>query len=146
MSTLHNTVMRLLAWCKAQALLLVAIVATLALVVTIFTTTFRLYDERQARLASIEELTMRTAELTMRTAANAEANRQRALDQCEATNGTNGTVRFILDSGLRLRSPANPVSPELRQAYLDAYARLPHTDCATGAKTYFDPPFPKETP
>lgn len=135
MSTLHNTVARLLAWCKDHAPLLVAAALGLGLVVTIFATTFRIYDERQARLASIEELTRRTA-------TNAAANRQRAIEQCEATNGTNGTVRFILDSGLRLRSPANPVSPELRQAYLDAYARLPHTDCATGAKTYFDPPFP----
>ena len=134
MSTLHNTVSRLLGWCKAHALLLVAIAATLGLVVTIFVTTFRIYDERQARLAAIEELTRRTA-------TNAEANRQRALDQCQATNGTNGTVRFILDAGLRLRSPDNPISPELRQAYIDAYSRLPHIDCATGARTDFAPPF-----
>jgi hypothetical protein len=135
MSTLHNSLARLIGWARTHALLLVAAGAALALIVTIFITTFRIYDERQARLTAVEELTRRTA-------ANAAANRQRALEQCEATNGTNGTVRFILGAGLRLRSPDNPISPELRQAYIEAYRQLPLTDCATGEKTYYDPPFP----
>ncbi|HJV08636.1 MAG TPA: hypothetical protein VJ653_03120 [Acidimicrobiales bacterium] len=66
---------------------------------------------------------------------------------CRSVNETNATVRFILDSGLRLRSPsAPPISPDVRQAYVEAYRRLPHTNCGTRAKTYFDPPFPTSAP
>lgn len=56
MSTLHNTVMRLLAWGKAHALLLVAIAAALGLVVTIFATTFRLYDQRREQTVTMCEM------------------------------------------------------------------------------------------
>ncbi len=62
---------------------------------------------------------------------------------CRAVNESNATIRFILDSGLRLRSPsAPPLSPEVRQLYVDVYRRVPHTDCGSREKTYFDPPFP----
>ncbi len=61
---------------------------------------------------------------------------------CRSVNQSNETIRFILDSGLRLRSPTNPLSPQLRQLYVDVYRRVPDTDCSTGKKTYFDPPFP----
>lgn len=134
MSTLHNSLRRLGEWAYRRRLTLLVGALVLGFAVTMFVTTFRIYDERQERLAAIEELAQRTAD-------NAEGNRQRALEQCEATNGTNSTVRFILGAGLRVRAPDNPISPELRQAYIDAYQRMPHTDCATGAKTYFDPPF-----
>ena len=134
MNTLHNSLVRLVGWAQRHLLVLVAGALVLGFAVVMFVTTFRIYDERQERLAAIEELTRRTA-------ANAEGNRRRALEQCEATNGTNGTVRFILDAGLRLRAPDNPISPELRQAYIDAYRRLPYINCATGARTDFAPPF-----
>jgi hypothetical protein len=134
-STLHNTGARLAGWARTHALLLMAGATAVALVVTVFITTFRIYDERQARLASIEALADEARRL-------AEENAEQDREQCESDNGIAGTVRFILDAGLRLRSPDNPISPALRQAYIDAYRRLPLTDCDTGAKTYFDPPFP----
>lgn len=135
MSTLHNSLVRFAGWARTHALLLGAAGAALGLVVVMFATTYRLYDSRRAEVAAIRALTAETRALV------AEHEVQgRAL--CEAVNGTNATVRFILDAGLRLRAPDNPISPALRQAYIDAYRQLPLTDCATGAKTYFDPPFP----
>lgn len=112
---------RMWAWLRTHLRLIFAAALVFALMVGLFSTTFRLYDERQARLATNEALT-------------------RA--QCEGLNGSNSTIRFILDAGLRLRSPDNPISDGLRAAYTEAYRRLPLTDCITGAKTYFDPPFP----
>ena len=138
MSTLHNSIMRLAAWARTHSLVLVAISATMAVVVTIFATTFRLYDERQARLVAIERLTEQTA-------ANAEGNRQRGIEQCEGINASNETLRLLLDGAIRARTPDSPpITPEARQLTIDTYRRLPRTDCMTGAKTYFDPPFPKE--
>lgn len=125
---------RVLAWLRRH-LALAATLVTFSLVVAMLVGSFKVYDDRREEIAVIKELTRRTA-------VNAAANRQRAMEQCEGINGTNSTIRFILDAGLRLRSPDNPISPALRQAYIDAYKRLPLTDCETGAKTVFDPPFP----
>lgn len=134
MSTRHNTLARLLAWAKAHALILLAAGATLALVVVVFAVSFRLYDSRRAEVAAIKALTAETRGIVAH-----HEEQDRAL--CEQGNDTNATVRFILDAGLRLRAPDNPISPELREAYIDAYSRLSHTDCATGAKRTFAPPF-----
>lgn len=120
--TSTSTGRRLAAWGRRNAVLLLATVAVVALGGFLLASTLQLAEERRARLEVIEQLT---------------------LDQCEGINGTNATVRFVLGAGLRLRSPDNPVSPELREAYEDAYRRLPHTDCTTGAETYSDPPFPQ---
>lgn len=129
MSTLHNTAVRLAGWVRRHALVLIAGVAVLGLVVAIFVGTFRVYDERQARLTAIEALA----------AENAEQDRQ----QCEDLNGSNATIRFILDGILRARPDGAPPIPEAtRQLYIDTYRRLPHTDCTTGVRTDFAPPFP----
>ena len=134
MSTIHNTLRRLAAWARARSWLLFAAAVALGLVVVVFVTSYRLYDSRRAEVAAIKALTAETRAIV---AHHEEQDRE----LCEQGNDTNATVRFILDAGLRLRAPDNPISPELRQAYIDAYARLSHTDCATGAKTVFAPPF-----
>jgi cell division protein FtsL len=135
-STLHNSLVRFAAWCRTNALLLVAVGATLVLVVTIFATTFRLYDERQERLAAIEALVTETRRLADE---NAEQNHQ----QCEGINGSNETLRNLLDASIS--RPGRSFTDDERRLAIDTYRRLPVTDCTTGAKTYFDPPFPKET-
>lgn len=108
-------------WVRRHLLAIAATAALVAFLAFMLVATTRLYDERQQRLDSIEQL---------------------GAAQCEGINETNATVRFILDAGLRLRSASNPLSPELRAAYVEAYKRLPLTDCATGVRTFFDPPFP----
>jgi hypothetical protein len=133
-----STGARFLAWVRRRALLLVATGATVAFVAVMVAGTLKVYDERRARLAAVEALAGENQRL-------AEANAEQDRQQCEGINATNGTVRFILDAGLRLRSPDNPIGDGLRAAYVDAYRRLPRTDCDTGAKTFFDPPFPERT-
>jgi hypothetical protein len=138
MSTVHNSGARLAAWARTHDLLLVAIGATLALVVVMFVTTFRIYDsrqeldaERQFRLDAVAE--------------QARMNRMINNDLCEGLNRTNETIRFVLDGSLRNRPADPPLSEASRRLTIDTYRRLPHTDCDTGAKTYFDPPFPPTT-
>jgi hypothetical protein len=58
----HNTGARLVEWVRCHALFLVAAGATLGLVVTIFVTTFRLYDERQAQLRAIRAVQVQFCE------------------------------------------------------------------------------------
>jgi hypothetical protein len=115
-------------WVRRHLLAIVATVALVAFLAFMLVTTVRIYDERQQRLDAVERL--------------AEVAEQLGRSHCEGINETNATVRFILDAGLRLRSASNPLSPELRAAYVEAYKRLPLTDCATGVRTFFDPPFP----
>jgi hypothetical protein len=62
MSLRHNTGTRLVAWVRSHVLFLVAAGATLGLVVTIFVTTFRLYDERQAQLQAIRHVQVQFCE------------------------------------------------------------------------------------
>ncbi len=120
---------RMLAWVRRRMVLLVATIATVAFVALLGVVTLRVAGERQARLASIERL--------------ADENRRLATQLCEGTNDTNATVRFVLDGSFRNRSPdAPPISDAVRRLTVDTYRRLPSTDCQTGAKTYFDPPFP----
>ncbi len=124
-----STGARLVAWVRRHLFLVVTTVATVALIAFMVVATFRLYDERQARLDAVEDL--------------ADANRQLGVEQCQGINGINATVRFVLDSGLRNRPPGSPaITDATRRLYVDTYRRLPATDCVTGAKTYFDPPFP----
>jgi hypothetical protein len=126
-----STGARLWAWGLRHRLAILGAVAVVAFVAVTFATTFRLYDERQLRLNAIAE--------------QALMNRMINTDLCQGLNAANETIRFVLDAGLRLRSPDNPIGDGLRAAYVDAYRRLPHTNCDTGAKTFFDPPFPERT-
>lgn len=140
MSTLHNTAARLAAWARRHTLLLAAFAVTLAFVGAVFTSTFRAYDERQERIAAIEALAKENKRL-------GEVNAEQDREQCEGINGVNEMVRFVFDSQLRLRAQnpdAPPIPPELKQVYVELYTKVPLTDCATGAKTFFDPPFPPE--
>ncbi len=114
---------RLLAWARRNLLLIATTLAATGFVAFMVVSTFRLYDERQARTEEIENL---------------------ARQNCEGINGSNDTLRFLLDGTIRGRTPNSPpLSDAARQLTLDTYRRLPQTDCTTGAKTYFDPPFPK---
>lgn len=54
MSTRHNTLARAAACVRKNAVLLLAGALVLALVVLIFVTTFRVYDERKARVEALE--------------------------------------------------------------------------------------------
>lgn len=55
MSTLHNTGQRLVPWLRDHAALVVAALLGLAFVVTVFSTTYRIYDEREARLSAVQD-------------------------------------------------------------------------------------------
>lgn len=124
---------RLLAWARRRALLLVSTVATAAFVAVMIAATLKVYEERRARLVAVEEL--------------AAENQAQNLAQCEGINDGNATLRFLLDGVIRGRTPTSPpLSDAARQLTIDTYRRLPQTDCTTGEKTYFDPPFPKESP
>jgi hypothetical protein len=127
MSTLHNTLQRLGAWAYRRRLTIFAGVAVVWRGGMFFASSVRLYEERQARLDDIEALT-------------AENDRQN-IEQCEGLNGSNQTLRELLDASIR-RRPAESFSAEDRRLAVDTYRRLPHTDCTTGEKHYFDPPFP----
>jgi hypothetical protein len=121
MSTLHNTLHRLGAWAYRRRLTILAGAVVFGFAAALFVPIFRLYDERQERTAQIEGL---------------------ARENCEGINETNATVRFVLDGSIRNRPAGAPISDAARQLTIDTYRRLPQTDCTTGAKTYFDPPFP----
>ncbi len=113
---------RLLAWVRRRIVLLLATAATITFVALVGVVTLRVAEERQARTEQIGNLS--------------RAN-------CEGINGSNETVRFILDGALRGRSvDAPPIPDNTRRLYVETYRRLPSTDCTTGARTYFDPPFP----
>ncbi len=142
MSTRHNTGSRLWAWVLKHRLAILASGVVGAFILVTFVTTFRLYDERQARLEAIADQTAMNTEVAVQLASLAMATRDLATENCTGLNEANGSVRFILDSGLRLRSPTNPLSDQLRQAYIDAYRQLPERNCETGEKTFYDPPFP----
>ncbi len=125
MSTLHNSGARLRAWAGRHLLTIAAGAVVLAFVLVTFVATFRLYDERQARSEQVEAL---------------------ARQNCEGINETNATVRFVLDGSIRNRSAdAPPISDASRRLTIDTYRRLPSTDCETGEKTFYDPPFPPAT-
>ncbi len=133
MSTIHNTGGRLWAWVLRHRLSLLAGAVVLAFVTVTFVSTFRLYDnrqqleaERQFRLDAITE--------------QARMNRMFGYDLCVGLNGANETLRNLLDASVR-RITAASLTDEQLQLTIDTYRRLPSTDCETGAKTYFDPPF-----
>ncbi len=131
-----STGTRILAWVWRRRLLLLASVATVAFVGVMLAGTLKVYDERRARLAAVEALALENKRLAD---ANAEQDRQ----QCEGINETNATVRFVLDGSIRNRPPdAPPISDGSRRLTIDTYRRLPQTNCETGEKTYYDPPFP----
>ncbi len=131
-----STGARLLAWVWRRRQLLIASVATTAFVAVMLAGTLKVYDERRARLAAVEALATENKRL-------ADANAAQDVEQCEGINNVNATVRFVLDGSLRNRSPdAPPISDATRRLTVDTYRRLPHTDCASGERTYFDPPFP----
>lgn len=58
MSALSDTAARAAGWIHRHALLLVGLSATLALVAAIFVPLFRLYDQRQARLQVLQDVTV----------------------------------------------------------------------------------------
>lgn len=124
-------VQRLAAWARGEWLLIATTVAAVAFVAVVAVFASRLYEERQARLDAIAD--------------QARTNREINHDLCSGLNEANGSVRFILDTALRLRPPdAPPIRDPQRQAYIDAYHQLPERNCATGEKTFYDPPFPPE--
>ncbi len=135
MSTLHNTGGRLWALVREHRLAILATVVVLAFATVTFATTFRIYDERQFRLDAVAEQARMNAQ-------QAEANRMTARDLCVGLNDANETLRNLLDGALRARPPGTPIADEARRLTIDTYRRLPSTDCETGAKTYYDPPFP----
>lgn len=122
-----STGVRLLAWVRRHAVLIVATVVTVAFVSTMAMLTFRLYDQRRYALAAVAE--------------QARMNRMLNHDLCEGLNGANETLRNLLDASVRRITAASLTADQLRLT-IDTYRRLPSTDCETGAKTYYDPPFP----
>lgn len=131
-----STGARLVAWARRHVVLIVATVVTLVFVATMAAVITRLYEEKQLRLAAIAEQARMNAQQT-------EANRMNARDLCQGLNGSNETLRFLLDGALRGRTPTSPpLSDTQRQLTIDIYRRLPETNCQTGEKTYYDPPFP----
>ncbi len=123
------TGVRFLRWMQRRAVLIAATTATVGFVAFMSVVTFRLYDERQLRVDAIAE--------------QARMNRMINLDLCEGLNESNGTLRFLLDGSIRGRTATSaPLSDAQRQLTIEIYRRLPSTDCETGEKTYYDPPFP----
>lgn len=53
MSIYHNTLIRLVAWVRRNFLLVVASFMAASLLVTVFATTFRIYDSRQKQAAAL---------------------------------------------------------------------------------------------
>lgn len=127
MSTLHNAGGRLWALVREHRLAILATVVVLVFATVTFATTFRFYDERQLRVEAIAE--------------QARMNEMLNRELCEGLNGSNETLRNLLDASVR-RIPASSLTADQLQLTLDTYRRLPSTDCETGAKTYYDPPFP----
>ena len=113
---------RLFAWVRRNVALLVTTLVAVSFVALTGVLIQGVYEERQKRTAQIEAL---------------------ARSNCEGINQTNETVRFILDGALRNRPlDAPPIPESRRRLYVDTYRRLPHTDCTTGVRTDFAPPFP----
>ncbi len=114
---------------KAYLLLAGGIVAAFVLMGIGFA---RVEDDRQRRLNAVTQ--------------QADTNRTINRDLCEGLNGSNETLRFLLDGALRGRTPTSPpLTDSARQLTIDTYRRLPSTNCETGEKTYHEPPLPPPT-
>lgn len=97
-------------------------------------------------IALVAGVSAMSRETEKRTTANRELieeNKRQDADQCKGINDANGAVRFLLDATVaRPRPTSNPLTEEDKELLTQAYEKLPETDCVTGYKKVYEPPFP----
>jgi hypothetical protein len=128
-SFLHNTGARLASWALRHTLLLTAFAVTLAFIGVVLTSTFRFYDERQAQLRALRDVTV---------------------SFCEGGNDLRAALRAYVAETIVLRSVPDDADAAMAaeiearnrqaQAALDRAERtFAPRDCAALARTLNNP-------